>query len=78
MSRKSPDERAALRPDLVAAGGLALAEADRQRIADTVAGSLKALDAVASASIFDTEPSNFDRLLASERPGAARRTGGAA
>lgn len=74
MPRSSPEDRAAQRPDAVAAGGITLTPADRSRIVETVAASLRALDKVASTTIFDTEPSNFDRLLAAERP--RRRTEG--
>lgn len=37
--------------------------ADDKRVGDSVRASLMALDAVASGSMFDTEPLHFERAL---------------
>ncbi|MEZ5852761.1 MAG: hypothetical protein R3D68_19180 [Hyphomicrobiaceae bacterium] len=48
---------------LVKATGLSMNAADDKRVGDSVRASLMALDAVASGSMFDTEPLHFERAL---------------
>jgi hypothetical protein len=48
---------------IVRATGVPLSKADEERIAASVAGSLKSLDAAVTGSLFDTEPLHFEGVM---------------
>jgi len=48
------------RSELVRQAGISVSAADEERINETVAASLKALDKAVRGSLFDTEPQSFD------------------
>ena len=60
----SPDKTTiAERLAMLRAVGVPVSQADEDRIAASVRGSLEALDAAVKGSLMDTEPQHFDRVL---------------
>lgn len=57
---------------LVRNAGVTVSEADARRVSDSVRGSLAALEAAVSGSLFDTEPQTFDVALRKLATGGAR------
>ena len=57
---------------LVSNAGVTVSEADARRVSDSVRGSLAALEAAVSGSLFDTEPQTFDVALRKLAKGGAR------
>ena len=48
---------------LVREAGVPMSVADDKRVADSVAASLKSLEAAVKGSLFDTEPQSFDVVM---------------
>jgi hypothetical protein len=69
MPSASGDEA---RVALVRAAGVQVSEADAKRVAESVGGSLKALDKAVTGSLFDTEPQTFDDTLRKLAKGGGR------
>lgn len=57
---------------MVRAAGVAVSRADEERIAASVAASLKALDQAVTGSLFDTEPAHFGRTLSAAATSATK------
>jgi hypothetical protein len=57
---------------MVRAAGVQVSEADAKRVAESVGGSLKALDKAVTDSLFDTEPQTFDATLRKLAKGGGR------
>lgn len=48
---------------MMRAAGVPVSTDDMKRVDDSIASSLKSLDAAVTGSLFDTEPQAFDRIL---------------
>lgn len=51
------------RLEILRSAGIAVSEADEQRVSHSVQVSLASLDAAVKGSLFDTEPQTFDVVL---------------
>lgn len=69
---QSDSDAIGARLDVVKATDIAISAADEKRVRESVHAALRALAGAAPGSIFDTEPSNFDRVLANQAEGRGR------